>query len=231
MLPMNNVYCMDCLDGIRQLENDFFDLAIIDPPYFQTKGDFDFNITFEDWSFLLERLCKEISSKLKSNGNILLWGGRNMCYQEVFFNKYFEMAKKMAWNKVDGVANMASKTSYKIKSPPQILEFLTLYWKKNNRTPIYNNIFSQTSIFNESQESNFTKNYKHPTQKPETLTGKLIHLFSNKNSNILIPFCGSGVECCMSKILGRNFVAFDTNNEYVQISQNRLSENKYNALF
>ena len=27
-------YCMDCMEGMAQFPNDFFDLAVVDPPYF-----------------------------------------------------------------------------------------------------------------------------------------------------------------------------------------------------
>lgn len=32
-LPPNNIYCMDCLNGLRQLPHDSVDLVFADPPY------------------------------------------------------------------------------------------------------------------------------------------------------------------------------------------------------
>ena len=32
-LSPNNIYCMDCLDGLRQLPHDSVDLVFADPPY------------------------------------------------------------------------------------------------------------------------------------------------------------------------------------------------------
>ena len=33
MLELNNLYNMDCMDGMRQFPDRYFDLAIVDPPY------------------------------------------------------------------------------------------------------------------------------------------------------------------------------------------------------
>ena len=33
MLELNRLYCMDCMDGMAQFPDKYFDLAIVDPPY------------------------------------------------------------------------------------------------------------------------------------------------------------------------------------------------------
>ena len=33
MLELNNLYHMDCMDGLRQFPDGYFDLAIVDPVY------------------------------------------------------------------------------------------------------------------------------------------------------------------------------------------------------
>ncbi len=33
MLPLNELYNMDCMDGMKQFPDGYFDLAIVDPPY------------------------------------------------------------------------------------------------------------------------------------------------------------------------------------------------------
>jgi len=33
VLEMNRLYNMDCMDGMRQMPDKCFDLAIVDPPY------------------------------------------------------------------------------------------------------------------------------------------------------------------------------------------------------
>ena len=33
MLELNKLYLMDCMDGMRQFPDKYFELAIVDPPY------------------------------------------------------------------------------------------------------------------------------------------------------------------------------------------------------
>lgn len=38
MIDFNNVYNMDCLDGIRLLEDNSIDLVVTSPPYFNLRN-------------------------------------------------------------------------------------------------------------------------------------------------------------------------------------------------
>jgi DNA modification methylase len=37
-----NIHCCDCLDYMKTVSDNTFDLIIADPPYFKIHGDFDF---------------------------------------------------------------------------------------------------------------------------------------------------------------------------------------------
>jgi len=66
----------------------------------------------------------------------------------------------------------------------------------------------------------------HPTQKPLELCEKLLKSSMNKEgeTNVVVPFAGSGSECVAAKKLGCNFLAFEINPEYIVIANNRLAE-------
>ena len=66
----------------------------------------------------------------------------------------------------------------------------------------------------------------HPTQKPLSITNRIITHFSNSGDTILIPFCGSGSECVSAKMNGREFIAFEINQDYIEIAKKRLEEVK-----
>lgn len=56
---------------------------------------------------------------------------------------------------------------------------------------------------------------KHPTQKPMTLTKKLIQSkIKNKRGNLLVPFAGSGSECVLAQFLGISYLGIEINPEY-----------------
>ena len=32
-MPKSDVFCMDCIDALREMPDNAFDLAVVDPPY------------------------------------------------------------------------------------------------------------------------------------------------------------------------------------------------------
>lgn len=68
---------------------------------------------------------------------------------------------------------------------------------------------------------------KHPTQKPSRLTERL--LISSKPNDgglVVIPFGGSGSEGVVCKKLGIDFIGFDVNPEYIQLSNGAIENYK-----
>ena len=62
----------------------------------------------------------------------------------------------------------------------------------------------------------------HITVKPVNLMEHLIKIFSKENSIILDPFMGSGTTGVACKNLNRNFIGMKINEEYYNISKQRI---------
>jgi len=63
----------------------------------------------------------------------------------------------------------------------------------------------------------------HPTQKPLELCEKLIKAAKNeKDTIVVVPFAGSGSECVAAKRQGVDFIAFEINNDYIELCNKRL---------
>lgn len=64
----------------------------------------------------------------------------------------------------------------------------------------------------------------HPTQKPLALCEILLKAARNKEGStfVVVPFAGSGSECVAAQKNGLDFVGFDLNPEYVELSLMRL---------
>ena len=50
----------------------------------------------------------------------------------------------------------------------------------------------------------------------------LVELVTVENQTVLDPFCGSGTTCLACKLLGRNYIGIEQNQEYVDIAKERL---------
>jgi len=68
----------------------------------------------------------------------------------------------------------------------------------------------------------------YPTQKPQKLLERLIKIFTNEDSIILDPVCGSGTTGFVSDKLNRKCIMIDTNEEVLPIIQKRFMDKVYN---
>ena len=62
----------------------------------------------------------------------------------------------------------------------------------------------------------------HPTQKPETLLGRVILSSSRPDDVVLDPFCGTGTTGAVAKRLGRRFIGIERDATYAQAAERRI---------
>jgi site-specific DNA-methyltransferase (adenine-specific) len=62
----------------------------------------------------------------------------------------------------------------------------------------------------------------HPAPFPEELPRRLIQLYTFKGDVVLDPFCGSGTTCLAAKRLGRQYIGFDVEQDYLELAQERI---------
>ena len=66
----------------------------------------------------------------------------------------------------------------------------------------------------------------HPTQKPVPLFEYLIRTYTNKGDTVLDNCMGSGTTAIACLNTERNFIGFELNEEYYNMSLKRISENE-----
>jgi site-specific DNA-methyltransferase (adenine-specific)/adenine-specific DNA-methyltransferase len=67
------------------------------------------------------------------------------------------------------------------------------------------------------------KNFMHTIQKPEKLIERLIKMSTNENDLVLDVFSGVGTTSVVCKKLNRNFIGFEINEIYYNLSLERLN--------
>lgn len=77
-----------------------------------------------------------------------------------------------------------------------------------------------------------TDHGKHPAQKPVNILEALIGLVTIENQVVLDPFCGSGSTLVAAKNLNRKFIGFEANEDFVNVSKERLEfgDNNFSRL-
>tara|TARA_R110000772_G_scaffold8808_1_gene29042 strand:- start:238 stop:1182 length:945 start_codon:yes stop_codon:yes gene_type:complete len=96
-MELNKVHNIDFLNN--DLPDKCAKLIIADPPYYKTKGDFDFIWkTFEDYLVDVEKWCLECKRILADNGTLLWYGdAKNIAYAQIIFDKHFNLLNSIVW--------------------------------------------------------------------------------------------------------------------------------------
>ena len=84
------------------------------------------------------------------------------------------------------------------------------------------------SVWNMNTES--AKKIGHPAPFPVELPYRLVQLFSYKNDIVLDPFMGSGTTAIAAIDSERNYIGFETSEEYCKLAEERINE-KSNRIF
>ncbi len=64
----------------------------------------------------------------------------------------------------------------------------------------------------------------HPTQKPESLLHRVILASTEPGDVVLDPFFGTGTTGAVAKQLGRNFIGFERDEDYIAVAKERISK-------
>lgn len=234
----------DCLEYMKAIQDEKFDLVIADPPYFRIKGDFDFiweNVDeYIEWSkkWILE--CKRV---LKPTGSFYLWG-------KIGYGKGFPLFKLANWmeeNFVFQIRNWITQrntrgrgTKKGFMEAREELIFATktdqFTWlpaytaeKSNRKDPgadgkIRKNEFKRASDvwvdITESSQSSKQRFYlgdgtPFPTVKPLAACERIINSSSNPGDLVFIPFGGSGSEAIACQRLNRDWRLCEINGKYI----------------
>ena len=96
-----NIRHMDCMELMAELPNKSQHLIIVDPPYFEVKGGFDFIwASFEDYLKDVEKWAKEMKRVLADNGTLFWWGhAKKIAYSQIILDKYFNLENNLKWEK------------------------------------------------------------------------------------------------------------------------------------
>jgi len=258
LLELNKIYCMDNIEGMKQLDNNCIDLTITSPPYGTLRKYNGYSWNFEGVANQLFRITKK--------GGVVIWvvgdqttkGSESgiSFKQALYFKKIgFNLHDTMIYRKINYVPLthnryeqsfeymfVFSKNKPKTFNPVMIpcknagkLEKYGLERRqshgKNHSMRLYNktkfiatkktkiapNIFSYTLGREKTG---------HPAVFPDKLAEDHIVSWSNKGDTVLDPFVGSGTTTKMAKINGRNYIGFDSSQEYCGIANKKTNSIK-----
>jgi len=222
-LEVNKIYNMDCLEGMKYIEDKSIDLVITDPPYKLVQGGCtnkavtlkgatnlksgnvfsDNSIKFSDW-------IPEVYRVLKENSHCyIMCNDRNL--KELLIeseNAGFKLLNILVWKK-----KRHSPNRYYLKNA----EFI-VFLRKGKAKNINNmGTFQCLEIDN-------VENKLHPSEKPVKLMEIFICNSSKSGDTVLDPFMGSGTVAISAINTGRKYIGFEINKEYYEVAKHRINQ-------
>jgi DNA modification methylase len=247
--PLDSVHVGDCVDLLRTLPDGCAQLIIADPPYnlgprFGLEKEW---VRDEKWLPWCREWLAECNRILADDGNLLVYGIHHyLCYLQVeLYGIGMHYRRQIIWNYENGFTTYRRSlaTHYEpliwfSKSKDYFFREIREPYKSSER--LKNKITKNGKVWTPHPEGRIAgdvwafptlagrrfQNEKvdHPTQKPMTLTDRIIGHFSEPGSIVVVPFAGSGTECVSAARHGRHFWGCDIKPEYVDLARTRLLE-------
>lgn len=214
----NNIYNMDCIEGLGAIKDKTIDFILTDIPYdachgiksgFRefNKGDAD-TLTFDLQEFLEE--CYRVS-----NGSICIFCGKEQ-FSSIF--SYFSSKKGstrlIVWEKTNP---SPANGEYIYLSGVE----MAVWFKKSGCGTF--NPFCKNTVFTYSQG----KSTYHPTQKNISLFEELILDNTKPGDIVLDPCMGSGTTAIAALNTDRKYIGFELNKDYCELASGRAKWSLY----
>ena len=225
MLELNKLYNMDCMDGMKQFPDKYFELAIVDPPYgigasndSRVGGFYTVNLggnkkkvaaknyAPKEWDNA--KPSKEYFKELlRVSQNQIIWGGN------YFINNLEESSCWLVWDKMNGANNNAD---------------CELAWT-SFKTAVRKFSFRWNGMLQGDMKN---KEFRiHPTQKPVKLYEWLLTNYAKQGDKILDTHVGSASSLIACYNLGFDYMGFELDKDYYEAATKRLEAVKSQVRF
>ena len=250
-MEYNKIYLRDCIEGMKELEDNSIDLIFADPPYnLQLKNQlyrpnqslvdavndsWDKFSSFEEYDKFSTAWLSECKRVLKDTGSIWVIGTYHNIFRigKIMQDLGFWILNDIIWIKTNPMPNFKGTRFNNAHE--------TLIWaaKSEKSRPTFH--YKAMKVFNDDKQMRSDwylpicigkerlkqKNGKklHSTQKPEALLYRIILATSNVDDVVLDPFMGSGTTATVAKKLQRRFIGFEKIEIYVKAAQKKVRGN------
>lgn len=215
MLEINRLYNMDCIEGMKQFPDNFFDLAIVDPVYGDVKkgGYMSHNKGqyigkgaarskgYNDSLWKQEKTGAEYFKELlRVSKNQIIWGGN-------YFSEFLPCSQGwIVWDKQHPIERTFADAE--------------LAWTSFDRA---------TRIFRYMWDGMLQGNMKdkefriHPTQKPIALYAWILGKYAKSGDKILDTHVGSASSLIACRNAGFEFIGFEIDKHYYEQASERMN--------
>ena len=246
----NKIYNKDCIVGMKTIPNEKIDLVITDPPFainFKAKkanynrissrvlSGYD-EIKVEDYYDFTNAWMSEAYRILKKSGSMYVFSGWNNLKDilTALDDNNFTTINHIIWKYQFGVVTSKKFVTshyhclFVCKDNKKRKFFPYSRFKKNAKTSDGQSLHyrDKEDVWIIKREY-WTGDDKTPTKLPAEIIKKILEYSSEKKDLVLDPFLGSGQVAVISKMLGRQYLGFETVKQYYNFANKRLQKNVY----
>lgn len=244
----NTIILGDCANALRNVPSASTQLIIADPPYnlgpqFGNKKEWIHDSEWIEW-------CKEWLTEchriLQDDGNIFVYGIHHyMCYVQVLLYELgFKYRRQIIWNYENGFSTYKRSLATHYEpllwfSKTDTYAFIELREPYKSQERLKNKIVKNGKVWTPHPDGRIAgdvwafptlagkrfsgEKVAHPTQKPLSITERIINHFSLPGELVIAPFAGSGTECVSALLNGRKYWGCELNPDYVDLATKRLA--------
>lgn len=222
MLELNKAYNIDCMEGMTQFPDKYFDLAVVDPPYGDAGKRFSANTRFGG------RFDKYKSEKVsrtggtwakKYNKKIIEW---DTAPGKEYFDELFRVSKhQIIWG--GNYFELPPCRCFLIWRKLTISDSFTMAMAEYAWTSLSDN----AKVFEYAPQAKAGEPRFHPTQKPVELYRWIFEKYANPGYKVIDTHLGSGSSRIAAYDAGLSFIGFEIDKEYFEKQEERF--NAYTA--
>jgi site-specific DNA-methyltransferase (adenine-specific) len=252
MLELNKIYNMDCLEGMRGIQDKSIDIVLTSPPYNFQKNASDrgydlYNdlMTNEEYSLWICDIFNEFDRILKNNGKIIWNASYSTSNTDALYitigriieRTNFSHADTFCWKKLCAYPDTMSPNR-----ATRIVEFVYIFARKNELRTFTTNKTVIDGINRYVPFDNFisARNNDGPTHGLNFATfssemcHKMLNIYSSEKDKdvvVLDPFMGTGTTAVACVQKGFNYIGFEISKAQVEYAIERIDAEKAQMTF
>lgn len=241
----NQLYCKSSED-MSELPDNSVHLMVTSPPY-NVQKEYDQDLTLEQYLEMLAAVMQETRRVLVTGGraciNVANLGRKpylplHLYLTEIMNGLGFYMRGEIIWDKGGSASPSTAWGTWLSATNPvlrDVHEYILIFSKgAMSRQSDGHSSTIERDDFLELTKSVWTfppvsaRSIGHPAPFPEELPRRLIELYSYAGDLVLDPFCGAGTTCLAAYRAGRDYIGYDTESEYIELTKKRLAQAETN---
>ncbi len=210
MVDKSEVFNIDCMIGMKEYPNNYFDLAVVDPPYGVGQFSRITNSGSYNKPYSYNKINYEYASDSKWNDDIppkeyftelkrvskkqIIWGAN-------YYNCFSNLGGAIIWYKSPGLISQQSQC-----------EIASISWKK------------QVDYIHLKKLNGFLApiEYIHPCEKPVTLYEWIFKNYAKEGQKILDTHLGSGSSRIAAYNYKMDFTGYEIDKDYFDAAEKRF---------